>query len=171
MSAAVTSPGPRASRRSVTGSSAEHVSTRSLMLRIRSVTSSFTPLMTSNSCKASSKRTCVTAAPGIDESSVRRRLLPSVWPKPGSSGEIVNRWRLPSASPASISGRWMMSMWVRPSAFYELLRVQLDDELLAHGDVDLRADRQLANGCLELARVGVEPLRHRAVEYVEVVAD
>ena len=53
-----------------------------------SVTSSFTPLMTSNSCSASSKRTCVTAAPGIDDSNVRRRLLPSVCPKPGSSGEI-----------------------------------------------------------------------------------
>ena len=41
-----------------------------------SVTSSFTPLITSNSCSASSKRTWVTDAPGIDESSVRRRLLP-----------------------------------------------------------------------------------------------
>jgi hypothetical protein len=43
-----------------------------------SVTSSVTPLMVSNSCRASSKRTCVTAAPGIDESSVRRSELPSV---------------------------------------------------------------------------------------------
>ena len=77
---------------------------------MRSVTSSFTPGIVSNSWSASSKRTCVTAAPGIDESSVRRRLLPSVWPKPGSSGEIVNGWVLPSASPASTSGRWMMSM-------------------------------------------------------------
>ena len=59
---------------------------------MRSVTSSFTPGMTSNSWSASSKRTCVTAAPGIDDSSVRRRLLPSVWPKPGSSGAIVNCW-------------------------------------------------------------------------------
>ena len=70
-----------------------------------SVTSSFTPLMTSNSCSASSKRTWVTAAPGIDDSNVRRRLLPSVWPKPGSSGEIMKLWVLPSASTASISGR------------------------------------------------------------------
>ena len=60
------------------------------MFRMRSVTSSFTPGMTSNSWSASSKRTWVTAAPGIDDSSVRRRLLPSVWPKPGSSGAIVN---------------------------------------------------------------------------------
>ena len=55
---------------------------------MRSVTSSFTPGIMSNSWSASSKRTWVTAAPGIDDSSVRRRLLPSVWPKPGSSGEI-----------------------------------------------------------------------------------
>ena len=75
-----------------------------------SVTSSFTPLITSNSWSASSKRTWVTDAPGIDESNVRRKLLPRVWPKPGSSGAIVKRCRLPSASPASISGRWMISM-------------------------------------------------------------
>ena len=48
-----------------------------------SVTSSFTPLMTSNSCSASSNRTCVTAAPGIDDSSVRRRLLPTRVPEAG----------------------------------------------------------------------------------------
>ena len=43
---------------------------------MRSVTSSLTPGIVSNSWSASSKRTWVTAAPGIDESSVRRRLLP-----------------------------------------------------------------------------------------------
>ena len=58
---------------------------------MRSVTSSLTPGITSNSCSASSKRTWLTAAPGIDESSVRRRLLPRVWPKPGSSGEMRER--------------------------------------------------------------------------------
>ena len=56
-----------------------------------SVTSSVTPLMVVNSWSASSKRTCVTAAPGIDDSSVRRSELPSVWPKPGSSGLMANR--------------------------------------------------------------------------------
>ena len=38
-----------------------------------SVTSSLTPGMVSNSWRASSKRTWVTAAPGIDDSRVRRR--------------------------------------------------------------------------------------------------
>ena len=48
---------------------------------------------------------------GIEESSVRRRELPRVWPKPGSSGLTANFWRLPSASPiASTVGRWMTSM-------------------------------------------------------------
>ena len=76
-----------------------------------SVTSSFTPGTTSNSWRASSKRTEVTAVPGIEDSRVRRRLLPSVWPKPGSSGEIVKRCRLPSASPSgSTVGRWIISM-------------------------------------------------------------
>ena len=56
-----------------------------------SVTSSVTPAMVSNSWRASSKRTWVTAAPGIDDSSVRRSELPSVWPKPGSSGLMANR--------------------------------------------------------------------------------
>ena len=55
-----------------------------------SVTSSVTPVMVSNSWSASSKRTWVTAAPGIDDSRVRRSELPSVWPKPGSSGPMAN---------------------------------------------------------------------------------
>ena len=56
-----------------------------------SVTSSFTPAMVANSCNESSKRTWVTAAPGIDDSSVRRSELPRVCPKPGSSGAMSNR--------------------------------------------------------------------------------
>ena len=43
-----------------------------------SVTSSAAPLIVSNSWSASSKRTWVTAAPGIDESRVRRMELPRV---------------------------------------------------------------------------------------------
>jgi hypothetical protein len=56
-----------------------------------SVTSSATPAIVSNSWRASSKRTWVTAAPGIDDSRVRRSELPMVWPKPGSSGPMANR--------------------------------------------------------------------------------
>ena len=75
----------------MTASSASEVSTMSLKLRMMSVMSSATPLMVSNSCNASSKRTSVIAAPGIDESRARRNELPSVWPNPGSSGPTANR--------------------------------------------------------------------------------
>src|SRR3954468_15912873 len=172
--AAVTSAGPRTSRRRVTGSSAMHVSTRSFRLRMTSVTSSFTPAIVSNSCSASSKRTCVTAAPGIDDSSVRRRLLPSVWPKPGSSGEMLNRCVLPSGSSASISGRWMMSMTSSRSRAEArhvgggLLGVELDDELFAHRDVDLIPEREIAHRGLAVG--DVEPHRDLPVDRVEVVA-
>src|SRR5215510_378924 len=154
----------------------------SLTLRIRSVTSSFTPGMTSNSWSASSKCTCVTAAPGIDERSVRRRLLPRVCPKPGSSGPIVNCWRLPSGSPASTWGRWMISMvhrlgsdervvarLQRATGAGVLLGVELDDELLAHGDVDLLPQRQVSHGDLEVGRRSVEPHRDGTVDRVDVV--
>src|SRR6476659_6659162 len=172
--AAVTSAGPRTSRRSVTGSSAMHVSTRSFRFRMTSVTSSLTPAMVSNSWSASSKRTCVTAAPGIDDSSVRRRLLPSVCPNPGSSGEMLNRWVLPSGSSASISGRWMMSMELPHSGARSapglpggLLGVELDDELFAHRYVDLVPEREIAHGGLAIG--DVEPHRDLPVDRVEVV--
>ncbi len=53
-------------------------STSSLRLRMMSVTSSFTPSIELNSWSTPSMRTLDTAAPGIEDSSVRRRLLPSV---------------------------------------------------------------------------------------------
>ena len=43
-----------------------------------SVTSSFTPGTVVNSCRTPSMRMLVTAAPGMDDSSVRRSELPSV---------------------------------------------------------------------------------------------
>ena len=90
-SPAVASPGPRLSRRIVTGSSEWTRRTTSFRFKMMSVTSSFTPGSVVNSCSASSKRIWVTAAPGMDERSVRRSELPSVWPKPGSSGLTAKR--------------------------------------------------------------------------------
>ena len=78
MSPAVTFAGPRTSRRTTTGSSDVDCSTMSLRFKMMSVTSSVTPAIVSNSWSASSKRTVVMAAPGIDESSVRRNELPMV---------------------------------------------------------------------------------------------
>ena len=48
------------------------------MFRMISVTSSLTPGTVVNSCRTPSMRMLVTAAPGMDESSVRRRELPRV---------------------------------------------------------------------------------------------
>ncbi len=45
---------------------------------MRSVTSSFTPATVENSCSTPSMRIDVIAAPGIDDSSVRRSELPRV---------------------------------------------------------------------------------------------
>ena len=87
-------------------SSLVDVRTMSFKFKMMSVTSSVMPAIVSNSCRASSKRTAVIAAPGIDDSSVRRSELPMVWPKPGSSGPTAKRCRLLSSSPmASTVGR------------------------------------------------------------------
>ena len=50
----------------------------SLTLRMTSVTSSFTPWMDENSCRTPSILMDVTAAPGMDDSRVRRSELPRV---------------------------------------------------------------------------------------------
>ena len=55
-----------------------------------SVTSSFTCGMAVNSWATPSIWIEVTAAPHNDESSTRRSVLPSVVPKPGSSGSMSN---------------------------------------------------------------------------------
>src|SRR4051794_4854673 len=172
ISAAVTSAGPRTSRRMTTASSLKLVRTMSFRLRMMSVMSSVTPGMVSNSWSASSKRTAVMAAPGIDESSVRRSELPMVWPKPGSSGPTANRWRLLASSPiASTVGRWMTSMKSRGPFRDRLLRVQLDDELLADRHVDVIALRQITNSDLLASVARLEPTDEAAVEDVEVVLD
>ena len=78
MSAAVTAPGPCLRRYITTGSSCSELTTSSLMLRMMSVTSSLTPGTVVNSCRTPSIRMLVTEAPGMEESSVRRRELPRV---------------------------------------------------------------------------------------------
>src|SRR5205085_8750737 len=52
--------------------------------------SSTTPGIDWNSCSTPSILTAVTAAPSIDESSTRRRALPTVVPKPRSNGCAQN---------------------------------------------------------------------------------
>ena len=55
-----------------------------------SVASSTTPGMGLNSCSTPSMRTAVMAAPSIELSSTRRRLLPMVVPNPRWKGCAVN---------------------------------------------------------------------------------
>src|SRR4051794_32415621 len=79
---------------------------------------------------------------------------------------MANRWRLPSSSPmTSTDGRWMIS--IRTS----LLRVELDDQLLTHGHVDVLAHGQVAHGDLMALGTGLEPRGDLAVERVHVVTD
>ena len=56
-----------------------------------SLTSSITPGMVENSCSTPFTRSDVIAAPWSDESITRRKALPSVTPKPRSSGSQEKR--------------------------------------------------------------------------------
>ena len=78
MSAAVTAPGPCLRRYITTGSSCSEETTSCLRLRMMSVTSSLTPGTVVNSCSTPSIRIEVTAAPGMEDSRVRRIELPIV---------------------------------------------------------------------------------------------
>ncbi len=54
------------------------------------IVSSTIPWIVENSCSTPSIFMYVTAAPGIELSRMRRSALPSVMPKPRSSGSITN---------------------------------------------------------------------------------
>src|SRR6186713_1552111 len=94
MSPAVTGPGPFFDRRSSALSRVCIFRATCLRFSRMSTTSSCTPSMLVYSCSTPSISTSVIAAPGIEDSSTRRRALPSVWPKPRSKGSITTRaWR------------------------------------------------------------------------------
>src|SRR5688500_456588 len=65
----------------------------------------------------------------------------------------------------------MTSMDALPCRWEGLLRIQLDDELLAHGHVDVIAPGDVAHGDGEAALAGLEPPGDLPVEGVEVVPD
>jgi hypothetical protein len=52
----------------------------------------------------------VTAAPGMDDSRVRRSEFPIVYPNPGSSGSMTNLDRKSSTGSSVSVGRWAMSI-------------------------------------------------------------
>src|SRR6266404_7323076 len=89
MSPAVTAPGPDFFTTMRLGPSPCILIAMSLMLSTMSVTSSRTPAIEENSCSTPSMCTDCTAAPCSDDSRMRRSALPSVWPKPRSSGSAT----------------------------------------------------------------------------------
>src|SRR3954466_8584013 len=99
----------------------------SLMLRTMSVTSSRTPEIDENSCSTPSICTDCTAAPCSDDSRMRRSALPSVRPKPRSSGSattVASRRALLPADTCSLSGRissWQF-FWITLSTIASHLR-------------------------------------------------
>src|SRR6056297_3599205 len=94
MSPAVTTCGPFAEIESRLGPSTSIRIATPLRLRTTSVTSSRTPAMDENSCSTLSIWTLVIAAPCSELISTRRSALPSVRPKPRSSGSATTvAWR------------------------------------------------------------------------------
>ena len=89
MSPAFTSPGPCLRSETRLGPSACMRNAIIFTLSTMSVTSSRTPWMDENSCSTPSMEMAVTAAPCNEDSSTRRSELPSVRPKPRSSGSAV----------------------------------------------------------------------------------
>ena len=107
MSAAVTTAGPVALSVSRLLPSLSMATARPLRFRTMSVTSSRTPATDENSCSTPSICTAVTAAPCSDDSNTRRSALPSVRPKPRSSGSataVTLRRGLPPGTISSAVG-------------------------------------------------------------------
>src|SRR5262245_8616646 len=90
MSLAVTVPGPCFFTTIRFGPSPCILMAISLMLSTMSVTSSRTPAIEENSCNTPSICTDCTAAPCSEDSRIRRSALPSVTPKPRSSGSATH---------------------------------------------------------------------------------
>src|SRR6185436_13453 len=108
MSLAITAPGPCFLTTMRLGPSPCILSAMSLMLSTMSVTSSRTPAIEENSCSTPSMCTDCTAAPCSDDSRMRRSALPSVWPKPRSSGSattVANRVASEPGVTCSLFGR------------------------------------------------------------------
>src|SRR3954468_4502579 len=171
MSPAVTLPSPSLSRRITFGLVSSIFNKTSFRFSTMSVTSSTTSGSVWNSCSAPSILTAVMAAPCSDDNSTRRRLLPSVVPKPRSSGSQLNLpyvWPSVSFSISSVFGLMRSRQFfaktagfvdaiasppvrtIRKARLYTqplggepaqpghlcsgcLLRVELDDQLLADG--------------------------------------
>src|SRR5829696_8006725 len=162
MSAAVTSPGPSLAIVSSMGSSRSSLNFKPFMLRMMSTTSSLTPSIVENSCETPSMRILVTAAPVSPESMTRLSELPKVWPRPRGNGSATKVPRRPSSS-STLKRGGAISNIVKKSPARNVLSlpaVELDDELLFDGRVDLVAPRGVQEAAREVVVVGLEPGWH-----------
>src|SRR3712207_9589664 len=101
----------------------------------------------------------VTAAPVSPESMTRLSELPRVWPSPRGNGSATKVPRRPSSSSATLKRGGAMSNIVKVSPARNVLSlpaVELDDELLFDGCVDLVAPRRMQESRSEERRVGKE---------------
>ena len=128
-----------------------------------SVTSSVTPAMVSNSWRASSKRTWVIGRTGDRR---QQRAAQGVAERVAEAGlERADGERLAVALGLAdrLDGGALDDEHDLPRELGGggdgLLAVELDDELLAHGHVDLLAQRELAHGDGLAAVTGLEPGR------------
>src|SRR5918995_97439 len=162
MSAAVTSPGPSLAIVSSMGSSRSSLNFKPLTLRMMSTTSSLTPSIVENSCETPSIRILVTAAPVSPESMTRLSELPRVWPSPRGNGSATKVPRRPSSSSTLKRGGAMSNIVkVSPARNVSLLpAVELDDQLLFDGRVDLFAPRRVQDPAREVVVVGLQPGRN-----------
>src|SRR5256885_2237200 len=168
MCEARTSVGLLTSSSRVTGYSVKLFRQSFFRLRMASVTSSFTFRMAVNSWATPSIWIEVTAAPSSEDSRTRRSVLPSVVPKPGSSGSISKRPYFSSAdSPSStlwtwgVTGAWMSIAKTKtlPPA---LAAVELHDQVLFDALLHLRPFREHEHLGRPLLVVEGQPRRHRA---------
>src|SRR5687767_4311137 len=161
MSAAVTMPGPFLLRLTVVSSTLCSRIATSLRLSRTSMTSSCSPSSVVYSCSTPSISTSVIAAPGIEESRTRRRALPSVWPKPRSSGSTTTFARLePVFSDEMPRGRSTLlevtAMRMKPS---KLLGVQLDDQVFVDVGRQVCTVRRRLERAGHLLRIDLDPTR------------
>src|SRR5579871_6909616 len=127
MSPAVTVPGPCFFTTMRLGPSPCILMAMSLMLSTMSVTSSRTPAIEENSCSTPSMCTDCTAAPCSEESRMRRSALPSVWPKPRSSGSATSVAKRVASWPAVT---WSLFGRISSCQFFWIVTV------FTHGPVD-----------------------------------
>src|SRR5712671_136764 len=159
MSPAVTGPGPRLCRRSSAELRACMRSATSLRLSSTSTTSSCTPSMLVYSCSTPSISTSVIAAPGMLDSSTRRRALPSVWPKPRSNGSMTTR-ACRGATGCTLTTRGLRNSLTEDCiSTSPLLRIQLDDQVLVDVREHILTSRYRLEYAAHILVVDLDPFR------------